>query len=161
MFKLFGDIPHRQRAKEHGITFNKEKCKFEKEEIESFGRVFTKDGLKPSPDKVKAIKECGAPKSKEELKGFLGIAGYQHNFIQGYASIAAPLHQLTRKETKFHWWEKEYKASRRIQDSLSDDQTLAYFDPDKQIILRTEAPRKVYQQRYYKRDTENIRRRLG
>ena len=54
-------------------------------------------------------------------------------------SIAAQLHQLTRKETKFHWGEKEHKAFCRIQDSLSDDMTMAYFDPDKQIILRTEA----------------------
>ena len=109
MFKVFGDIPHclnqrddillggrdneehlqvlqtvLQRAQEHGITFNKDKCEFEKEEIEFFGHVFTKDGLKPSPDKVKALKECGTPKSKEEVRSFLGMAGYLDNFIQGF-----------------------------------------------------------------------------
>ena len=72
------------------------------------------------------------------MRSFLGMAGYLDNFIQGYASVAAPLHQLTRKETKFHWGEEEHKAFCTIQDNLSDDQTMAYFDPDKQIILRTE-----------------------
>ena len=67
------------------------------------------------------------------------MAGYLGNFIQGYPSIAAPLHQLKRKETKFHWGKKEHKASCRIQDILSDDQTMAYFDIDKQSILRAEA----------------------
>ena len=80
MFRIFGDIPdclnqrddillggrdekeHRkvlrtvlQRAKDYGVTFNKEKCQFEQEEIELFGHTFTKDGLKPSPEKVKAV----------------------------------------------------------------------------------------------------------
>ena len=91
MYKVFGDIQHYrdqrndillggrdnkehpqvlqtvlQRANEHGITFDKEKCEFEKEEIEFifFRHVFTKDGLKPLPDKVKEIKEH--PREKKE-----------------------------------------------------------------------------------------------
>ena len=83
MFRIFGDIPHclnqrddillggrdqtehreilktvLNRARDHGITFNREKCQFGKEQIEFFGHVLTKDGLKPSPDKVRAIKEA-------------------------------------------------------------------------------------------------------
>ena len=127
MFRIFGDIPHclnqrddillggrdetehrevlktvLKRARDHGITFNREKCQFGKEQIEFFGHVFTKDGLKPSPDKVRAIKECGVPENKEAVRSFLGMAGYLDNFIKNYATIAAPLYQLTRKETKFH-----------------------------------------------------------
>ena len=44
-----------QQGRDHGVTFNKEKCQFGKEQIEFFGHVFT---MKPSPDKVKAIKKC-------------------------------------------------------------------------------------------------------
>ena len=164
MFKVFGDIPHclnqrddvllggrnaeehqqvlrtvLQRARDHGVTFNEDKCEFEKEEIEFFGHLFTKDGLKPSPDKVKAIKECKAPQSKEEVRSFLGMASYLDNFIPNYASIAAPLHRLTRKETKFHWGKEEHEAFQKIRENLSDEKTMAYFDPNKQIILRTEA----------------------
>lgn len=35
--------------------------------IEFFGHVFTKDGLKPSPDKVRTVKECGVPENKEAV----------------------------------------------------------------------------------------------
>lgn len=96
-----------QRAKGYGVTFNKEKCQFEQGEIEFFGHTFTKDGLKPFPEKVKAANECEQPKSKEEVRSFLGMAGYLDNFIEGYATKAAPLYQLTRKETKFRWGNKE------------------------------------------------------
>ena len=54
-----------KRARDHGITFNREKCQFGMEQIEFFGHVFNKDGLKPSPDKVRAVKDCGVPENKE------------------------------------------------------------------------------------------------
>ena len=138
MFRIFGDIPHclnqrddillggrdetehrevlktvLKRARDHGITFNREKCQFGKEQIEFFGHVFTKDGLKPSPDKVRAIKECGVPENKEAVRSFLGMAGYLDNFIKNYVTIAAPLYQVTRKETKFHWENKRKLHSGR------------------------------------------------
>ena len=164
MFRIFGDIHHclnqrddillggrdqtehrevletvLKRARDHGITFNREKCQFGVEQIEFFGHVFTKDGLKPSPDKVRAVKECGVPENKEAVRSFLGMAGYLDNFIQNYAAIAAPLYQLTRKETKFHWGKEEEEAFRKIQDTISSEKTMAFFDPSKPIILRTEA----------------------
>ena len=67
------------------------------EQIEFFGHVFTKDGLNPSPDKVRAVKECGVPENKKAVRSFLGMAGYLNNFIQNNVAIAAPLYQLTRK----------------------------------------------------------------
>ena len=166
MFRIFGDIPlclnqrddillggrddeeHRevlktvlQQAKDHGITFNQEKCQFGKDQIEFFGHVFTKDRLKPSPDKVRAIKECGVPESKEAVRSFLGMAGYQDSFINNYTvcSHSSPLYQLTRKETKFHWGKEEDEAFKKIQDSISNEKTMAFFDPSRPIILRTEA----------------------
>ena len=143
MFRVFGDIHHclnqrddillggrdktehrevlktvLKRARDHGITFNREKCQFGMEQIEFFGHVFSKDGLKPSPDKVRAVKECGMPENKEAVRSFLGMAGYLDTFIENYAAIAAPLYQLTRKETKFSWGKQEKEAFRRIQDNI-------------------------------------------
>ena len=163
MFRIIGDIPHclnqrddilldgkdetehrevlktvLQRARDHGITFNREKCQFGKEQIEPFGYVFTKEELKPSPDKVKAIKEYGVSESKEAVRRFLGMASYLNSFIKNYATIAAPLYELTRRETKFHWGKQE-AAFRKIQDSISSERTKAFFDSSKPIIFRTEA----------------------
>ena len=67
------------------------------------------------------------------------MAGYLDNFIQNYAAIAAPLYRLTWKETKFHWGKQEEEAFRKIQDTISSEKTMAFFDPSKPIILRTEA----------------------
>ena len=89
--------------------------------------------------KVRAVKECGVPENKEAVRSFLGMAGYRDNFIKNYAAIAAPLYQLTRKETKFAWGKQEEEAFRKILDNISSEKTMAFFDPSKPIILRTEA----------------------
>ena len=67
------------------------------------------------------------------------MAGYLDNYISNYAAITAPLYQLTQKDTKFKWEKKEEKAFRKIQDSISNEKTMAFFDSYRPIILRTEA----------------------
>ena len=54
---------------------------------------------------------------------------YLDNFIKYYAAIAAPLYQLTRKETNFYWGKKEEEAFTKIQDNISSEKTMAIFDP--------------------------------
>ena len=73
------------------------------------------------------------------MRGFLGIAGYLDNFIKNYAATAAPLNQLTREETKFYWGKQEETSFRKIKDSISSAETMAFFDPSKHVILHTEA----------------------
>ena len=67
------------------------------------------------------------------------MAGHSENYISNYAVIAAPLYQLSRKDTKFKWEKEEEKVFRKIQDSISNDKTMAFFYPSRPIILRTEA----------------------
>ena len=40
---------------------------------------------------------------------------------------------------KFYWEKKEEKGFFKIKESISSDKTVAYFDPKRSIILRTEA----------------------
>jgi hypothetical protein len=50
-----------QRGTEYNIRFNLDKCKFGKTEIEFNGNLFTSEGLKADPFKIKANVECGRP----------------------------------------------------------------------------------------------------
>ena len=50
--------------------------------VEFLGYVFTQDGLKPSPDKVKASEEAEPSESKEALRSFLGMVGWNQRFIE-------------------------------------------------------------------------------
>ena len=64
------------------------------------------------------------------------MAGYLDNYISNYAAIAAPLHQLPRKDTNSNGRKKKKIIQ---EDNISNDKTMAFFDPSRSIILRTEA----------------------
>ena len=60
-------------ARQVGMKFNPEKCKFKQGSTSFYGVTFGKDGVKPDPRKVEAIKNLPEPKSEALLQSFLGI----------------------------------------------------------------------------------------
>ena len=96
-----------QRLEMHNITLRKEKCEFGKNIIDLHGHLFTENGLKPSPNKVKAVRECKHPKSKEKLVSFLQMIAYLSRYISNFSSRSEPLRRITRKEQNLYG----YKSS--------------------------------------------------
>ena len=70
-----------QRAKDKGVRFNKNKLKLRIPEVKYVGNIVSAEGIKPDPDKVKAITEMPNPESKQNLQRLLGIANYSAKFI--------------------------------------------------------------------------------
>lgn len=128
-----------QRAVDFGVTFNPDKCQYGVEEIEFYGHKFTKDGLKPDPEKIRAVKESSPPKSKEAVRSFLGMTGYLSKFIPRYASLTAPLRKLTHKDAKFNWGAEENEAFEKLKASITSESTMTYCKEAKPIIVRVEA----------------------
>ena len=61
-------------------------------------------------EKLKAIQEWPSPQHLHELRSFIGLCSYYRRFIQGFATLAGPLHELTKKKVKFQWTSKEESA---------------------------------------------------
>ena len=53
--------------------------------------------VQPEPGKVRAVQEYPTPTTKKDVQAFMGLVGYYRRFIPQFASIAAPLTNLTRK----------------------------------------------------------------
>ena len=128
-----------KRAEDYGITFSREKCQFGVKSIEFYGYKFTENGLMPTKEKVKAVKECREPESKSAVRSFLGMIGYLAKFIPSYSTVTAPLQALTHKDVRFKWGKEENEAFQKLKDAITDDKTMAYFNPRLPIVLRTEA----------------------
>ena len=56
-----------------GVRLKKEKCSFCLSSVEYLGNSISAEGLRSSPNKVKAIKEAPKPSRVSELKSFLTI----------------------------------------------------------------------------------------
>ena len=56
-----------------------------------------------------------------------------------YATLTAPLRRLSGQDVIFEWCEEEDQAFMGLKDSITNDDTMAFFDPKKPIIVRTKA----------------------
>ena len=67
------------------------------------------------------------------------MIGYLLKFISQYAILTAPLRRLTGQDVLFDWGHGEDQAIKRLKDSITNDDTMAYFDPKKPIVVQIEA----------------------
>ena len=63
-----------------------DKCKFFQSEIQYLGHTIDKEGIRPQPEKLKAIVNMPNPKNQKELRSFLGMVNYYIKFTPGLAS---------------------------------------------------------------------------
>lgn len=77
------------------------KCEFYKQQIEYLGHVLDEQGVHPSKDKVRAIKEAPAPTNVKELQAFLGLLNYYGRFVPKQSTILATLYKLLRENERW------------------------------------------------------------
>ena len=120
-----------QRLELHNITLRKEKCEFGRSEIEFHGHLLTKDGLKPSPNKVKAVQDCKPPKSKEELVSFVQMLAYLSRYISNFSRRCEPLRRITKSNQKFVWTQEQQTAFDDLKKAIITAPVLIPFRPER------------------------------
>jgi len=60
----------------------------------------------------------------------LGILGYQRPFIRGYAKLARPLTELTKKGVPFMWKDQHMEALDQLIQRVTTALILACPDPE-------------------------------
>ena len=100
-------------------------------EVEFLGVVIGPEGIKIEEGKVKGVLEWLTPKCVKDMQKFLGLANYYCRFIEGFATVARPLHDLVKKDKKWEWTEREEKAFRELKERFTKEPVLAAPDIDK------------------------------
>ncbi len=90
------------RVRAINMQLNPTKCRFRVSEVPYVGHLLTDKGVKPDPEKTKAIRQMPTPEDKHGLQRFLGMTNYLSKFIHRYSEITAPLRQLLRQDAEWH-----------------------------------------------------------
>ena len=85
---------------EAGLKLKPTKCHFAQWQVKYLDYLISEDGVAVDSSKVEAVTSYPQLMDVKELRGFLGLANYYCRFVQGFASIAHPLYQLTSKNAK-------------------------------------------------------------
>ncbi|KAL6738679.1 hypothetical protein Aduo_012202 [Ancylostoma duodenale] len=115
------------------------KCEFAKEEITFLRFVLSKDGIRPDPEKTKAIDEYPTPKNVTEVKSFLGMCSFFRRFIFNFPNIAAPLTALTKKNVPFEWTAECEDAMSQLKRALTTAPILAAPQLGRPFIIETDS----------------------
>ncbi|KAK7088509.1 hypothetical protein V1264_022420 [Littorina saxatilis] len=128
-----------ERIKESGLKLNKSKCFFKKKEVKCFGHIISASGLRPDPEKVKAITEMPAPSSVTELRTVCGMLNYLSKFVSGLATLMKPLTDLMKGNTEWHWGENQQQAFDAVKKKISSAQALGFYSPERKTVVSADS----------------------
>lgn len=131
------DVFERIRAAK--LKINPKKCQLSRTSVHFLGHIVSAEGVRTDPQKTLAVKNWATPSNVDELRAFIGTASYYRRFIKNFASIAAPLHNLTKKGQKFTWDTYCENAFRELKGKLITAPVLAYPLRDCEFIVDTDA----------------------
>ena len=122
-----------------GLRLQKKKCVFMEPQVTYLGHKISKEGIQPLDDKVDAITNVPAPKNVSELKSYLGMINSYQKFLPYLSSMLAPLNELFRKETRWHWGQEQVQAFQKSKEFLKSSRLLVHFDSQKELTLACDA----------------------
>ena len=85
------------RLRQAGLTVNVAKCQWGQTDCEFLGHIVGKGKVSPADLKVKAVQDFVFPRTKRQVRQFLGLTGYYRRFIPNYSEHAYNLTEATRK----------------------------------------------------------------
>ena len=123
----------------NNLSLNPDKIQFKSTDCKFFRHRLTPEGLKPDPEKIKAILAMQPPQSIQQLQSFNGMVNYLKRFSPVLSELAEPLRKLQKSDTVWAWESEQQTAFEKTKTALTTLPVLAYFDKNKDHIIQTDA----------------------
>lgn len=150
-----------EKLREAGLTVKQEKCEFYQTEIEYLGYIISKDGIKKTESKVKAILKAQVPTNVKQVRSFCGLVNYYNKFVPNIAQILHPIYNLLKKETTFSWNTKCQKAFEEIKQLIAKDIVLTHYNNNKQLVLVTDAANEGIAAILYQKENNGVEKPIA
>lgn len=124
-----------ERAEKAGVTLNMSKCEFGKREVKFLGYIISADGMRPDPDKTRAVQDMKEPTNVSELRSVLGMVNQLGKFLQNLAEKDKPLRELLSKKNQWCWGHEQQRTFCNLKRELSSAPVLQLYDPNKQLKI--------------------------
>ena len=122
-----------------GLTLSEGKCEFSKDTIKFLGHIIDASGVRPDPDKLRAIKEMKQPSCVNELRRFHGMVNQTSKFCPQLADKTKPLRDLLSTKNQWIWEDPQDAAFQNVKDTLCSTQVLAHYDLTRETTVSADA----------------------
>nr|KAG5700543.1 hypothetical protein BaRGS_025255 [Batillaria attramentaria] len=128
-----------QKLRDAGFKLNRDKCTFEKEEVEFLGYLISGEGIRIDPSKVQAITDMPDPEDVADLRRFIGMVNFLGRHLDNLSTVMQPLSQLLEKDRVWQWGPQQISAVKKIKDMITTAPTLSFYDPSRPTIVSSDA----------------------
>ena len=130
------------QLRRYNLKLNPGKCEIGQRGVTFLGHNVNSAGISPAIDKIEAIKAIPPPNNLNHLFQVIGLFNFFRGLLPEFAKRMAPLHRLTRKDSK---WSKgplpqdALFAFQSMKESLCKGPVLRYPDFNKPFALFVDA----------------------
>ena len=128
-----------QVAKDNSLFFKLPKCIFHAPSIDYLGVILERGVTCMDPVKVAGIKNWPTPTCVKDVHSFHSFCNFYWPFIAGFASLAKPLNELTKKDTPFNWTKTCQEVFDHLKARITSEPILAHLNLDQQFKLEVDA----------------------
>jgi hypothetical protein len=137
------------------LSLTQKKCSFVQSSVIFLGHHISKDGIRPPPDRVKALSEFPTPKNTKQFRRALGMFNWFRKYINNYSSIVEPLTRLLKKNIKFMWTNEQEMSFKRLKNSLINSEILFFPRFDLPFVLAVDSSSTGIDYILYQRNHDN------
>ncbi|GFO08797.1 Zinc finger protein [Plakobranchus ocellatus] len=130
-----------RRLEEANFTVRPVKCLLGSRTVDFLGHSLGRGAIGLQDENVEKVRNAPRPKTKREVKAFLGLVGYYKEFVPNFAAVSAPLSDLVRKgQPKIvNWGDSQERAYNSLKVAVTSKTVLQLPDVNKKFVLRTDA----------------------
>jgi transposase InsO family protein len=141
-----------ERLRQHNLKLSPKKCSFIKRRVKYVGHIVSENGVEADPDKIDKVVNWPTPTSPEDVRKFLGFAGYYRKYVKDFAKISKPLSELMpvhshskagkRKQSDplvWNWGIEQEEAFVKLKELLGSPPILGFADYATPFELHTDA----------------------
>ena len=127
-----------QRLEHYNLKVKPSKTKFAMKKIKLLGLLVSEKGLEVPPERIEVIQKILRPRTRRQIKSFIGVVNFIREFVEDMSELAKPLYDLANSE---HWlWTQECEHTfNEIKRRITTAPILAIPDESKSKVLFCDA----------------------
>ena len=128
-----------ERFRQANLKLKAKKCALFQHQVLFLGHVISEQGISCDPSKIEVVKDWPTPTNVNEIRSFLGLAGYYRRFIPDFSEKSSALTNLTKKGVHFEWTKQCQESFEILKQKLISAPVLSYPSENGQFILDSDA----------------------
>ena len=132
------------RLAKNNLKIKLSKCEFFVKQIKFLGNIITPNGRCVDDKYIKHLLRFRHPKTRKELKSFLGAIEWISNHIYGMKKLMLPLKKLLKESVPYNWKEPQQKAYNSIMNMIQQQEILHHPNFNEPFYIFCDASDKYY-----------------